>query len=195
LLYRYFKKILCLLSTAPFYQMYIQLGTGEYVPSKIRRNPIFFPYFKDAIAAIDGSHIPAAPPALLHRQYRNRKGYLSQNALFDLKFTYTLSGWEESAMDACIYDDAIVSNGLRILDRKYLLANAGYPLRPQLLVPYQGICYHLAEWGCMNIWYTFAFCTNHPCTHFLIPAPKTRKNCSIFNMQWLGMWLNIFLVL
>ena len=126
MLYRYFKKILCLLSTAPFYQMYIQLGTGEYVPSKIRRNPIFFPYFKDAIGAIDGSHIPAAPPALLHRQYRNRKGYLSQNALFNLKFTYTLLGWEESAMDACIYDDAIVSNGLRILDRKYLLANAGY---------------------------------------------------------------------
>jgi len=57
---------------------------------------------------------------------------------FNLKFTYSLTGWEGSAADAHVYDDAI-SSDLRIPPGKYLLADAGYPLRMQLLVPYQGV--------------------------------------------------------
>ena len=144
------------LSSAPFYQMYVKFPAGDDIPSKIRNNPKYYPYFRDAIGAIDGSHIPVAPPARLHGQYRNRKGFLSQNVLFtcdfDTMFTYTLSGWEGSATDAHVYDYAI-SHGLHIPDGKYLLADAGYPLLPQLLVPYRGIRYHLAEWGRANIRY------------------------------------------
>jgi hypothetical protein len=49
-------------------------------------------------------------------------------------------------MDARVYDDArgrdfIIPNG------KYYLADAGYPSCSQLLIPYRGIRYHLAEWG------------------------------------------------
>ena len=52
--------------------------------------------------------------------------------------------------DACVYDDAIL-NDLQIPHGKYLLANARYPLQSQLLVPYRGVHYHLAEWGHANI--------------------------------------------
>jgi hypothetical protein len=58
---RYFKKILFAMSGAPFYTKFIQFPTGELVPSKIRNNPKFWPYFCNAIGAIYGSHIPIAP--------------------------------------------------------------------------------------------------------------------------------------
>jgi len=141
-------------SGPPLYQLYICFPTGESIPTKIRNNPKFFLYFQDAIGAIDGSHIPVVPPSSCHEQFCNHKGFLSQNALFicnfNLRFTYVLSGWEGSATDARVYDDAI-SNDLQIPHGKYLLADAGYPLQSQLLVPYRGVCYHLAEWGCANV--------------------------------------------
>ena len=143
-------------SSPPFYTKYVQFPTGEVILENIRCNPKFWPYFRNAIGAIDGSHIPIAPPAHLRGKYRNRKGFLSQNALFicgfDLKFTYALTGWEGSATDACVFDDAL-SNGLRIPPDKYLLADSGYPLRKQLLVPYRSVRYHLAEWGQANVRY------------------------------------------
>ena len=71
-----------------------------------------------------------------------------------MRFTYTLTGWEGSATDARVYDDAITSD-LHIPEGKYLLADAGYPLRCELLVPYRGVRYHLAEWGRANVWYVF----------------------------------------
>ena len=86
--------------------------------------------------------------------YRNHKGFVSQNCLFtcnfDLKFVYSLTGWEGSATDARIYDDAI-STDLHIPDGKYFLGDTGFPLSKTVLVPYQGIRYHLAEWGRANI--------------------------------------------
>ena len=111
MLHSYFKKILNILSGPPFYTKYLMLPTGETIPSNIRHNPKFFPYFQHTIRAIDGSHIPVMPPTHLCPLYQNRKGFLSQNALFvcnfDLKFTYMLTGWEGSVTDACVFDDAI----------------------------------------------------------------------------------------
>jgi hypothetical protein len=160
---RYFKKILFAMSGAPFYTKFIQFPTGELVPSKIQNNPKFWPYFRNAIGTIDGSHIPIAPPAHLHGQFHNWKGFLSQNALFtcdfNLNFTYSLTGWEGSATDAHVYDDAISTN-LCIPLGKYLLADAGYPLQPQLLVPYRSTRYHLAEWAWASQRYVICFSTS-----------------------------------
>jgi len=92
---------------------------------------------------------------------RNRKGFVSQNCLFaysfDLTFVYTLTGWEGSATDARIYEDARTTD-LIIPESKYYLADAGYPLSDQLLVPYRRVRYHLAEWGRANVRYSiFSF--------------------------------------
>ena len=65
---------------------------------------------------------------------------------FDLKFIYTLTGWEGSAADGLLWHNGL-QKGLVIPDCKYLLADAGFSANPKLLTPYCGVQYHLAEWG------------------------------------------------
>jgi hypothetical protein len=143
--------MLLIFSSPPFYTRHVYLPTAEDAPSpRIRNSPKFWPYFKDAIGALDGSHIHSAPPASERFAHRNRKGFISQNCLFgcsfDLLFVYSLTGWEGSATDARVYEDAR-SSDLEIPEGKYYLADGGYPSNDELLVPYRRIRYHLAEWG------------------------------------------------
>ncbi|KAL6563574.1 hypothetical protein OROGR_002533 [Orobanche gracilis] len=80
-------------------------------PQKIRENTRFYPYFKDCVGAIDGTHIPAIIVGRDTSSYRNRHGTISQNVPaacdFDLKFIYVLSGWEGSAHDSKVLSDAL----------------------------------------------------------------------------------------
>jgi hypothetical protein len=140
---------------------YVHLPTADdSVPSHIHNNPKLWPFFKDALAAIDGSHIHSAPPALEWAFYWNCKGFLSQNCLFacsfDLKFVYSLMGWEGSVSDAQVYDDAW-SKDLHIPYGKYYLADAGFPTSQQLLTPYRGPQYHLAEWVHASVRYDMLY--------------------------------------
>jgi len=149
--------MLLIFSSQPFYTKYVCLPTADHpVPSEIRNNPRFWPYFKDALGALDGTHIHSAPPIYERPANRNRKGFISQNCLFacsfGFKFVYAYTGWEGSANDARVYEDAL-SNGLDIPHGKYYLADAGYPSCNELLIPYRGKRYHLAEWGHANIRY------------------------------------------
>ena len=88
-----------------------------------------WPFFRHALGAIDGCHIPFYPPASEREVYRNRKGFCSQNGLFcctfSLFFTYSLTGWEGSSSDARVFEDAITSD-LAIPSGYYLLADAGF---------------------------------------------------------------------
>jgi hypothetical protein len=73
-------------------------------PEDLSQNdPKFYPYFKDCIGALDGTHIPAVIPTDDAAPFRNHKGDLSQNVLgvvnFDITFTYALVGWEGSGHD------------------------------------------------------------------------------------------------
>lgn len=63
---------------------------------------------------------------------------------FDFKFIYLLAGWEGSAHDSRVIRDAY-EKGFVIPDGKFYLADAGYPLTKELLVPYRGVRYHLRE--------------------------------------------------
>ncbi|XP_019084283.1 PREDICTED: putative nuclease HARBI1 [Camelina sativa] len=87
---------------------------GLAIPTKIKDSTRFYPYFKDCVGAIDGTHILAMIPGQDTASYRNRKGQISQNVLaacnFDLEFTYVLSGWEGSAHDAKVLQDALTRN-------------------------------------------------------------------------------------
>ena len=76
---RYFKKVLDILLSPPLYPTYIHFPAENTIPTKIRHNPKFYPYFRRAIGVIDGSHIPVAPPppGNIRLSYRNRKGFLS----------------------------------------------------------------------------------------------------------------------
>ena len=149
--------MLCIFSSYPFYTKYVLLPTADDpVPSEIRENPKLWPYFKDALGALDSSHIHSSPPAIQRLFHRNRKGSISQNCLFgcsfDLQFVYAYMGWEGSASDARVYESA-VEDGLDIPPGKYYLADTGFPSCNELLIPYHNVRYHLAKWGHANVRY------------------------------------------
>ncbi|CAL8150682.1 unnamed protein product [Prunus armeniaca] len=125
---------------------------GPAVPSKIRESTRFYPYFKDCIGAIDGTHIPAMVRGRDVSSYRNRHGKISQNVLaacnFDLEFIYVLSGWEGSAHDSKLLNDALSRrNGLKVPQGKYFLVDCGFPNRRQFLAPFRGVRYHLQDFA------------------------------------------------
>jgi DDE superfamily endonuclease len=64
----------------------------------------------------------------------------------DMEFLYILPGWEGSAADNCIFEDARASD-FHIPKGHYYLADAGYANLDKLLVPYHGVRYHLKEWA------------------------------------------------
>ena len=84
-------------------------------------NNDFYPYFRDCVGAIDGTHIPVFVPEDRRAPYRNHKGVVSQNVLaacsFEFKFVYILSGWEGSASDSLVYQDARTTD-FQVPDRK-----------------------------------------------------------------------------
>lgn len=64
---------------------------------------------------------------------------------FNMNFTYVLPGWEGSAHDSRVLDDAM-GKGFSVPQGHHYLADAGYSSNlPYLLVPYQKVRYHLKE--------------------------------------------------
>ncbi|OIT38393.1 hypothetical protein A4A49_52422, partial [Nicotiana attenuata] len=114
----YFNK--CLKACLRLEKYYVKQAR-KGVPQQISSNPLFYPWFKDCIGAIDGTHIPAFVSMEDQPRYRNRKGVLYQNVLavvdFDINFQYVLVGWEGSASDSRVLRNAVwekSSNKLKI---------------------------------------------------------------------------------
>jgi DDE superfamily endonuclease len=142
---RYFNLVLN--SLIELHTSIVTLPVNE-CPYEVERNKKFYPYFKDVLGAIDGTHIFAHVPAEDLGPFRNRKGQITQNVMaactFDLQFCYVLAGWEGSAHDGKVLNDAL-DKGFIIPDGKYYLCDAGYGLRKGCLTPYRGVRYHLRE--------------------------------------------------
>ena len=70
---------------------------------------------QDCLGAINGTHVRASVPPEIQRRFRGRKDGTTQNVLatisFDLKFTYVLAGWEGSAYDSRVLNDAFARLG------------------------------------------------------------------------------------
>lgn len=148
---RYYREVLDALSSFPFYNTYVHLPPRDApVPGHLYNNPKFYPYLKDVLGAIDGTHIRCTPSAADRQLARDRKGQVTQNTLavcgFDMVFYYIVSGWDGSASDSYMYNDARLVDFV-IPDGKCYLADAGFAQCDALLVPYRGVRYHLAEWG------------------------------------------------
>jgi hypothetical protein len=75
----------------------------------------FWPHFKGAIGAIDGSHIKVSVGAEEVVNHTCRHGYTSQNILavcdFDMRFTFVVAGWPGSAHDTRILNHALTNFG------------------------------------------------------------------------------------
>lgn len=96
---------------AAFAKEMIKPPSLDETPSEILRNMKYYPWFKDCIGAIDGTHIPAVVPADQAVPYRSgRKNECTQNVMavcsFDMRFTWIWPGWEGSAHDFRIFTEA-----------------------------------------------------------------------------------------
>lgn len=133
----------------------------------MEKKGILYPYFKDAISAADGTHIPAKVPTADVARFRNRKGGVSQNVLaictFGLFFSCVIPGWEGSAHDGRVLHWAL-SHGLEVPEGKYFLVDAGYTLRKGFPTRYRGVRYHLREQAIAKLQKIFFVYTNTP-TH------------------------------
>jgi hypothetical protein len=89
----------------------------------------------------------------LQDPYRNRKGGLSQNVMvacdFKCQFVHVSAGWEGSASDARVLQDAL-AHDFYVLTGKFYLVDAGYANTPNFIAPYCNVRYHLQEQGMSN---------------------------------------------
>jgi hypothetical protein len=61
-----------------------------------------------------------------------------------MTFSYILAGWEGSAHDGKVFNDALIHD-FPIFENHFWLADCGYPLRNYCLTPYRGTRYHLKD--------------------------------------------------
>lgn len=68
---------------------------------------------------------------------------------FDNQFVHVSAGWEGSASDARVLQDAL-QNNFYVPEGKYYLVDAGYANTPNFIAPYRNVRYHLQEQGRSN---------------------------------------------
>jgi hypothetical protein len=89
----------------------IKLVDPQFTTMHLRlRNRRFYPYFKDCIKAIDGTHVPCMVPNDKFVQHLCHKGMTTQNVMavcdFDMRFTFVLAGWPGSVHNMRVFNDA-----------------------------------------------------------------------------------------
>ncbi|KAK2454169.1 hypothetical protein QL285_001760 [Trifolium repens] len=122
------------------------------VPSKIKNDRRYWPYFEGCIGAIDGTHIPAIVPTKDQIRYIGRKGYPTQNVMlvcnFDMLITFVVVGWPGTAHDTRILS-SVIEEMKSVFphppEGKYYLVDAGYPNMKGYLSPYKGERYHIPD--------------------------------------------------
>ncbi|KAL5726030.1 hypothetical protein ACHQM5_009102 [Ranunculus cassubicifolius] len=147
---RHFNKVLRAISELSI--SLIRPPSFDVVPSYIRHNPKYWPYFKGCIGAIDGTHVSAHIPLASQVPFRGRKG-ITQNVMaacsFDMRFTFVNAGWEGSANDWKVFLETINNPSMnfpRPPPGKYYVVDAGYPNMTGFLAPFRGVRYHLQDY-------------------------------------------------
>ena len=83
---------------------------------KIESDQQYWPFFKNTIGAIDGTHIPCIVSPVEQARFIGRKGIPTQNIMvvcdWSICFTFVLAGWEGSAHDARVFDHALTNANL-----------------------------------------------------------------------------------
>ncbi|XP_058202540.1 protein ALP1-like [Rhododendron vialii] len=146
---KYFKRVLK--AVCKLGKLIIQPPPFDEVPPEIMNNQKYWPFFKNCIGAIDGTHIDAKVPAREQIPYRGRHKTTSQNVMaacsFDMRFTYVLSGWEGTANDSRVLCECANNPAMEFPMAplgKYYVVDSGYQNMPGFLTPYKGERYHLS---------------------------------------------------
>jgi hypothetical protein len=114
----FFKNVIPTLS-----RNFIRCPNPSQLHPKIQDNPRYYPFFKNCLGAIDGTHIPVSISPEKHSPFRKRKGTLSINVIvacdFDLNTTFLSSGWEGSATYSTVLRSSM-SKGFKVPPGKFL---------------------------------------------------------------------------
>ncbi|XP_021762636.1 uncharacterized protein LOC110727381 [Chenopodium quinoa] len=104
------------------------------VPKKIGDSTKYWPYFKDCVGALDGTHINAVVSDDDGVAHRGRKGKKTWNVLaacsFDRLFTFINVGFEGSVHDITVWNHCLTVPEFRFPHPppgKYYLVDSGYP--------------------------------------------------------------------
>nr|XP_043639264.1 protein ALP1-like [Erigeron canadensis] len=124
------------------------------VQPEILADSRWYPFFKNCIGAIDGTHVAAWAPASKQKSFRGRKAVLvTQNVMavcsHDMMFTFVYTGWEGTANDSRVFYDAInrPENKFPMPSGDYFyVVHSGYLNLKGFLVPYRGEQYHRSDW-------------------------------------------------
>ncbi|KAG6511476.1 hypothetical protein ZIOFF_029544 [Zingiber officinale] len=148
---KWFKRVLravCTLSTH-----IIRPYEHNGVHPRILHNLKWFPYFKNCLGAIDGTHVSAWAPTSIQTSFRGRKVIVTQNVMlvcdFDMLFTFVYTGWEGTANDSRVFIDALTRHENHFpkpCGDQFYLVDSGYPNMPGFLAPYRGQRYHLRDY-------------------------------------------------
>ena len=68
---------------------------------------------------------------------------------FENHFVHVSAGWEGSASDARVLQDAL-QNNFYVPEGKFYLVDAGYANTPNFIAPYRNVRYHLQDQGRSN---------------------------------------------
>ncbi|KAK3183400.1 hypothetical protein Dsin_030686 [Dipteronia sinensis] len=108
-------------------------------------------WFKNCLWALDGTYIKVHVSEVDKPRFRSRKCEIATNVLGacsrDMMFTFVFPGWEGSASDSRVLQDALSRpTGMRVPNGCYYLMDGGYTNGEGFLAPYRGTRYHLSEW-------------------------------------------------
>ncbi|XP_071916086.1 uncharacterized protein [Coffea arabica] len=112
---------------------------------RIMHNGQFWPWFKDCVGALEGTHVSAWCTTEIRERYINRHGGLSQNMLatcnYDMRFVYARVGWEGSAHDGRILQNTLLdpNSGFSMPQLgKYYAVDAAYTNMSEFMAPFRG---------------------------------------------------------
>ncbi|KAL8141735.1 hypothetical protein V2J09_014767 [Rumex salicifolius] len=108
--------------------------------------------FKNCLGALGNAYIDVSVSSQERRKYRTTTGSISLNVLGactpELEFIYVLSGWEGSAGNDIVLQNAITRpNGLKLPQGGYYLVDNGYSNYEGFLAPYSGYHYRVKALG------------------------------------------------
>ncbi|XP_071933950.1 uncharacterized protein [Coffea arabica] len=112
---------------------------------RIINNQLFWPWFKNCVGVLDGTHVSAWVRAEIQERYRNRYSGLSQNVLavcdHDMRFVYVRVGYEGSTHDARILRNTLLDLNLGFPmapEGKYYAGDTAYTNMPRFMAPFRG---------------------------------------------------------
>ncbi|GAV69367.1 LOW QUALITY PROTEIN: DDE_4 domain-containing protein [Cephalotus follicularis] len=130
----------------------IRPSNNDGLPPHIKFNEKYYPWFKDCVGAIDGTHVSAWVRAEKTVSFEARKSTVNQNILcacnFNMEFTFVYSGWEGTTNDSIVFLDAVTHPGQFSIaeTRQYYVVDSGFPCTAGFLPLYGGEIYHLQDY-------------------------------------------------